>query len=46
MAPGTPKFRIREEGGDPAKKTGVAREPGENGVPAAKELCPRKARKR
>lgn len=32
----TPKVRVWEEGGDPARKTRVDREPGEKGIPEAK----------
>lgn len=46
MAQGTPKFRVWEEGGDPAKKTGVDRGPGENGGPEAKEPFHRNAMRR
>lgn len=36
MTLGAPKFRVWEEGGIPAKETGVSREPGESGIPEAK----------
>lgn len=32
----TPKFRVWEEVGVPAKETGVGRNPGEKGIPEAK----------